>query len=137
MPLQRSVATPKALLRTLLAAAMAVAGVYHFVNADFFVAMVPKVLPQPLFITWLTGVMELALAVGISVEKTRSVAGVALAAFYVAVFPANVNMYLHPAESGAGDVDPTLLLLRLPLQLVFIVWALWTTRPDRARSPAP
>ena len=43
----------------------------------------------------------------------------------IAVFPANVFMYQHPEKFG---LSPTLLLLRLPLQVVLILWAYAYTR---------
>lgn len=132
MPLQPSLATPRAAARTLLAALMAVAGVLHFVNAPFFERMVPPPLP-PTLTTWLSGVIELLLAVGIVVPATRARAGVALVMFYVAVVPANFYMALFPAAAGAGDIAPALLWLRLPLQLVLMAWAWWCTRPEAAR----
>jgi uncharacterized membrane protein len=45
----------------------------------------------------------------------------------IGVFPANIHMALHP------DLYPTIrplaLWLRLPVQIIFIVWPLWYTRP--------
>jgi uncharacterized membrane protein len=50
-----------------------------------------------------------------------------LVALFVAVFPANINMALHPDHPVAGVLfQPSALALwaRLPLQLVLIWWAL-------------
>ena len=120
-------------LRMLLAAFMLGAGAMHFVNADFFARMVPPPLP-PLPTTWISGVVELALAVLILVPATRAKAGVALAVFYVAVVPANLYMALFPVEAGAADLPAAALWLRLPLQLVLIASAWWCTRPSSASS---
>jgi uncharacterized membrane protein len=52
----------------------------------------------------------------------------------LAVFPANVHMALHPEPFVAGGFPRWALYARLPLQLVFILWTYWATRPDEARA---
>ena len=60
-------------------------------------------------------------------EKLRTALRVALATGMIAaVFPANVNMVVHP-ELG-GSVPVWALWARLPLQLVLIAWATWVSR---------
>jgi uncharacterized membrane protein len=56
----------------------------------------------------------------------RRAAGIGLVLLYVAVFPANVNMVIHPALGGT--VPLWALWVRLPLQLVLIALALWVSR---------
>ena len=51
------------------------------------------------------------------------------------VFPANLHMAMNPELFP--DVSTALLYARLPLQLVFIVWAWWATRPARAAIAQP
>ncbi|MDP2344032.1 MAG: DoxX family protein [Deltaproteobacteria bacterium] len=116
--------------RVLLALFMIGAGVTHFTNPEFFVRMVPAWLPDPLWVTWVSGVCELLLGVGLLVPRVRPFAGLALMAFYVAVFPANLNMALHPTETGAADMPALGLWLRLPFQGVLIALAWWVSRPD-------
>ncbi len=120
----------KMVFRVVLALFMMGAGVMHFANPDFFVLMVPKMLPEPLWITWISGVCELLLGAAVLWPRTRSSAGLALIALYVAVFPANLNMALHPMETGAAAMPPWALWLRLPFQAVFIGLAWWVSRPD-------
>ena len=47
-------------------------------------------------------------------------------ALLIAVFPANVYLYQHQEILPAS---PLIHLLRLPVQGVFILWALWHTKP--------
>ena len=54
---------------------------------------------------------------------------------YIAVFPANINMALHP-ELGGG-VPEWSLWARLPLQFVLIAWALWVGAEPRSQSSIP
>ncbi|MCO4748367.1 MAG: hypothetical protein KC912_26470, partial [Proteobacteria bacterium] len=86
-------------------------------------------LPWPYAITYVTGVMELALGLALLGEPSRRTAGLLTAAFLVAVFPANVNMAVNRIIVLDMPDDPVYLYGRLPLQAVLIGWALWVARP--------
>jgi uncharacterized membrane protein len=116
-------------LRWLLAIAMVAVGVAHFVDPEPFVRIVPAWLPWPLWLVWISGVFEVAGGVGLVVARTRRAAGIGLCALYVAVFPANLNMALHPIE--LAEAIPTWALwARLPFQLLLIACAYWVSRDD-------
>jgi len=100
---------------------MGVVGTMHFTQPRFFVAIVPAFFPAPRVLVWVSGACELALAIGVLILRTRRVAGFGLIALYVAVFPANINMVVHP-ELG-GNVPLWALWARLPLQGVLMLWA--------------
>jgi uncharacterized membrane protein len=127
---------PDTALRAVLALFVAVAGVGHFTDADAFVAMVPSWLPSPRALVWISGVAELAGAVGILVPATRRAAGLGLIALFVAVFPANVNMALHDIPFGATHLPLWARWARLPLQAVLIAWA-WRVAARRPPTPRP
>ncbi len=100
-------------------------GALHFIDAPFFVRIVPAFLPWPALLVWVSGVCEIGLAIALLAPRTRKVAGIGLIALYVAVFPANVNMVVHP-ELG-GTVPLWALWLRLPFQFLFMAWAWWVS----------
>lgn len=107
-------------------------GVLHFTREPFFTRIVPAWLPAPRLLVYVSGLFEVALGVGLLVPRTRKLCGLGLVALYIAVFPANVNMALHP-ELG-GTVPPWALWVRLPLQLVLIGLAYWASRtPEEGR----
>ncbi len=76
--------------------------------------------------------MELALAAGIAVPRTRRTAALAAAGFFVGVFPANVQMALdwrdRPAPQKAAAYG------RLPLQLPLVLWARSVAKNGEGRS---
>ena len=83
-------------VRGIVAAIFLVMGINHFVprTARGMAAMIPPTLRRegilkPVNLVYVTGVCELAGAVGILLPWTRLAAGIALAVFLVAVFPAN------------------------------------------------
>jgi uncharacterized membrane protein len=123
--------------RILLALLMAIVGVLHFTHAATFASIVPDYLPAPLALVWISGACELGLGLALLFEKTRVLAAWGLVALYVAVFPANIHMALHPDLPLAGVPEAwhpsaASLWLRLPLQLGFIAWALQYRRPGLA-----
>ncbi|MFD3552244.1 hypothetical protein ACFWWA_09065 [Streptomyces goshikiensis] len=106
----------------LLAGLLAGAAVAHAVAPEKFDATVPRSLPgTPRQWTYASGVAELALAAGVAHPRTRRVAALATAAFFVGVFPANVKMAVD-----ARRKSPTVRAVtvgRLPLQVPLVLWA--------------
>jgi uncharacterized membrane protein len=111
-----------------LSAFFVLAGLNHFVNPDFYVAIIPPWLPAHLELVYLSGVFEVLGGVAALVPRLRNLAGWGLVLLLVAVFPANLHMALHPELFP--DVSPAALYARLPLQVVFIAWTYWATRPE-------
>jgi uncharacterized membrane protein len=118
--------TRRVRLRYLLTAAMVGVGIMHFVATDWFVSIVPTALPAPTALVLISGVFEILGGVGLQIPRVRRAASIGLVLLYVAVFPANVNMILD-AHASHG-IAPLLLWGRLPLQAVFIAWALYVGR---------
>ncbi|WP_318207439.1 MULTISPECIES: hypothetical protein [unclassified Streptomyces] len=113
-----------------LAALLASAGAAHFIAPKQFDAIVPRALPgRPRTWTAVSGAVELGLAAGLVVPATRRTSARAAAAFFAAVFPANVKMaydWRHrPASARA------VAYARLPLQIPLILWARGAARDDR------
>jgi uncharacterized membrane protein len=110
-----------------LAGLLATTGALHFAVPERFDAIVPHALPgPPRRWTYLSGAAEVAVAVAVATPRTRQLGGVAAAALFVGVFPANVRMALDWNRRPLSQ--RTLAWARLPLQLPLIVWALRASR---------
>lgn len=110
-----------------LAGLLTGSGVLHFVAPKPFDVLVPRALPGSARTwTYVSGAAELALAAAVAHPRTRRHGARAAAAFFVAVFPANVQMardWRHrpaPLRAAAG--------VRLPLQVPLVWWALRVSR---------
>lgn len=128
----------KTLTCWILALFFAFAGVAHFALVDSFAAIVPPALPFKPIIVQLTGVMELAFAVGLLVPRWRRMTGWALSAYLLAVLPANIYMALEGMPLGPLDM-PAALWGRVALQFPLIALVLWAcgTIPRGPRQTPP
>jgi len=98
----------------------------HFTRLkNDLVRMMPHWVPWPRAMVYFTGVCELAGAIGLLIPSLRTAAGIALIAFFILVFPANVKA--AQAEVTLGGRAATPLWLRLPMQLLFIALTWWST----------
>ena len=120
------------IMRILLGSFMTLAGIGHLTfQREEFQAQVPRWLPDnPEFMNFVvisSGVVEIALGLSmIFLWKHQVKVGLALAIFYVLVFPGNISQYTNEISAFGLDTDQK-RLIRLFFQPVLILWALWST----------
>lgn len=120
------------IFRVILGSFMLLAGIGHLTfQRDEFVAQVPRWLPSdPAFMDFVvlaSGVVEIALGLAmIFLWKHKEKVGIALAIFYVLIFPGNISQYTNEISAFGLDTDAK-RLIRLFFQPVLILWALWST----------
>ncbi len=112
----------KAISKYVLAIFMIGAGTMHFVNPEFYMKIMPPYLPLHRELVLVSGVCEVLLGVLLLFPQCSRLAAWGVVALLIAVFPANLYLYQHQEIVTAS---PTVHLLRLPLQGVFILWAYW------------
>jgi uncharacterized membrane protein len=111
-----------------LAGLLTGAGVAHFAVPGVFDAMIPQPLPgSPRTWTYGAGAMELAVAAAIAAPPTRRHGALGAAVLFAAVLPANVKVALDARASDSRAYRAG-TILRLPLQLPLIGWALRVRR---------
>jgi len=119
----------KFILKLLLGVFFIAAGVNHFLRTGFYLRMMPPYVPFHLAMVQISGAAEMLLGLLILLPRRSAIAGWGLIALLIAVFPANVQMALHPETFP--EFSARALWLRLPLQAVMIAWAYWYTRKNR------
>lgn len=122
--------------RLVLGGFMTFAGVSHLTFArDEFQAQVPDWFPIGTDVVVLaSGVAEIGLGVSLlTLPRYRRLTGVALAAFYVAIFPGNIAQYVEHTDAFGLDTD-TKRLARLFGQPALIAAALWAAGLPERRS---
>lgn len=115
----------RAIVRWLLTLLFIASGIMHVVRPGFYVRMIPPPLGPASLLVLVSGLCEVAGAIGIALPRFRRAAGIGSIALLVAVFPANVYMAMAPGTfSDVGT--PAAFLIRLPLQLVLVAAVWWT-----------
>lgn len=97
----------------------------HFLFPAGMAQMLPPFIPFRLELVWLTGLLEVAGALGLLIPEYRHPAAGCLILFLLLVLPANVYAALHHIDYQKGTNDgpgPAYLWVRVPLQLFFIGW---------------
>ena len=111
-----------------MAAAMVVAGVAHLAGPDPFIQHLPPWVPARGAIVFGTGFLEIGFGVALLASPARrATTGRLLALFLVAVWPANVYVAVAGVDVD-GQPGGAYPWLRLPFQILFVAWALWSTR---------
>ena len=115
---------------------LVVAGVSHLtVGREEFSAQVPDWLPlgDDLVVVG-SGVVELALGTSlIALPRYRVAVGWIVAAFFVVIFPGNISQYVNRVDAF-GLTSDLARAVRLVLQPLLVLWALWSTGAWRDRG---
>jgi uncharacterized membrane protein len=119
------IASLRTVLRLVMAAFFLGGFVLHMTAVDALVSITPDWVPVPRAVVLTTGWLELAGAIGLMLPQTRRVAGVALALYILAVWPANIHqavahIVVPPIPDSWWYHGP-----RLALQPVLAWWALF------------
>jgi len=119
--------TIRIVLRLIMAAFFVGGFVLHMTAIDALVAITPDWVPYPRVVVLITGWLELAGGVGLLIPRTRRAAGVALALYILAVWPANIHqavdhIVVPPIPDSWWYHGP-----RLALQPVLVWWALFAS----------
>jgi uncharacterized membrane protein len=101
------------------------AGVVHLRAPEAFLPIVPDWVPEPRAVVLATGVCEIAGAFGLWTQRFRKLAGVMLALYAVAVFPANLKHAFYDVQLPGLPATWAYHAPRLALQPVLVWWALF------------
>jgi uncharacterized membrane protein len=104
----------------------------HFMQTELMAQMLPHWVPERTLLVYSTGVLELAIAVGFFLPKTRRLAGWVAAGVLVLFFPVNIYAAINHIPMGGHAWGPVYLLIRAPLQAIILLWVYWFTirQPD-------
>ncbi|MGY9124743.1 MAG: DoxX family protein, partial [Actinomycetales bacterium] len=121
--------TARLVARLTLGLALIYAGVGHLSYSRLeFQAQVPVWLPLDAdFVVLASGVVEIVLGLGLLTwGKVVPITGLAAAAFFIAIFPGNINQLVEGIAAFGLDSDQA-RVTRLFFQPLLVVLALWST----------
>ena len=126
LPVPRGRRSLRDAARVAMALAFVFAGASHVVMPTPFVQHLPTWVPERHALIYLTGLVEVALGLGLLGPRRWQRPVAALIALYLlAVFPSNVYVAVADVavDGQPGGLYPW---LRLPFQALFILWVLWS-----------
>jgi uncharacterized membrane protein len=97
----------------------------HFVYSKGMTMMLPKSFPYKKQAVYLTGLIEIAAAIGLLIPSVRHITSLLLILFFFAILPANINAAINKINYQKGTYKgngPKYLWFRIPLQVFFIAW---------------
>ncbi len=127
---------------TTIGTAFVLVGIYHFLDQDFFEAIVPTWFPYPSFANLASGAAEVILGLMLIAPKFRRIGAWGLLALLIAVYPANIDMFVNDVDVQTNvqgiterieDADGVRLrnFIRLPFQFLF-AWLVWRHTKQRS-----
>jgi uncharacterized membrane protein len=109
------------ILRVLVALPLVVSGIFlHFFRTQITASIIPPAFPARTLMVVLTGVLEIAGAIGLFVPRLRRPATLWIAVMMVAVFPANI----YAAGKVVDGLQFPGVAVRTAMQIVYIVLVL-------------
>jgi uncharacterized membrane protein len=124
-------------MRLAMAVALLFVGSDHWINPQRYLPMMPPWIPLHLELVLFTGVAEIAGGMGLLWARTRRLAGLLLAVYFVAVFPANIHNALNGLSVEGLPQAGWYYWVRLLFQPLAIGWALFSAQLIRWPESAP
>lgn len=99
-----------------------VAGIFHFINTQMYLKIMPRYLPAHKFMVFLSGLVEIVLGVALCSPASKDIAifGIILMLLVFLL----VHFYMLYSEKAGAGIPKWLLILRIPLQF-FLIWWAW------------
>lgn len=97
----------------------------HFIYTEGMAMMLPEFIPYKTEVIYLTGLIEIAAAIGLIIPRLRTVTAWLLILFFVLILPANIYSALEHIDYQNASYDGnsvSYLWFRVPLQILFIIW---------------
>ena len=103
-------------------------GVRHFIDPDFFLAIMPNYLTFHLEFVYLSGIAEVVLGLMLLSKKTRKTGAIGIIVLLMLVFPANIHLVKSELSQSLLGVTKSQSIYRLPFQGLFILIAYWHSK---------
>ena len=83
----------------------------------------PEIVPFKKETVYFTGFFEIMASIGLLTQKLAKLTSIILILFFLAILPANIIGSMEEVELGGMEKGVNYLYFRIPLQLLFIIWA--------------
>ncbi|WP_300675252.1 hypothetical protein [Soonwooa sp.] len=97
----------------------------HFLYTKGMTMMLPGFIPYKTEIIYITGILEVAAAIGIWFPDISALTGILLIVFFILILPSNINAAVNHLNYETGTFDGkglSYLWFRIPFQILLISW---------------
>ena len=111
--------------RTAMSVMLIFTAIAHFAFTKGMSMMLPTFIAYKTEIVYLTGITEIAAAIGLFIPGLRVITGWSLIVFFILILPANIYAAMKHIDYQKGTFNgngSTYLWFRIPLQILFIGW---------------
>ena len=111
--------------RIAMSAMLLFTAIGHFAFTKGMSMMLPYFIPFKTEMVYLTGVIEIAAAIGLFIPNFRVITAWLLIAFFILILPANIYAAINHIDYQKGTFNGhglNYLWFRIPLQVFFIAW---------------
>ena len=103
-------------------------GIKHFVDVEYFVSIVPNYISWKKEAVFISGFFEILLGILLLFHKTRKLAAWGIIMLLIAVFPANIYLYVSEIPREILNISKIDALIRIPFQIPLIIISYWHSK---------
>lgn len=100
-------------------------GFKHMVSPKYFLPMMPPFIPCKKLVIYISGLLEIILAIFLLIEDSRWHAAVGIIILLIIVFPANIYVAISSEARKKLKVGMFFSIVRLLFQVLLILIAYW------------
>lgn len=105
-----------------------IVGIKHFVDVEYFVSIVPNYINWKKEAVFISGFFEILLGILLLFHKTRKIAAWGIIMLLIAVFPANIYLYVSEIPRDILNISKIDALIRMPFQIPLIIISYWHSK---------
>jgi uncharacterized membrane protein len=105
-----------------------IVGIKHFVDVEYFVSIVPNYISWKKEAVFISGFFEILLGILLLFHKTRKLAAWGIIMLLIAVFPANIYLYVSEIAREILNISKIDALIRIPFQIPLIIISYWHSK---------
>ena len=105
-----------------------IVGIKHFVDVEYFVSIVPNYISWKKEVVFISGFFEILLGILLLFHKTRKLAAWGIIMLLIAVFPANIYLYVSDIAREILNISKIDALIRMPFQIPLIIISYWHSK---------
>ena len=105
-----------------------IVGIKHFVDVEYFVSIVPNYISWKKEAVFISGFFEILLGILLLFHKTRKLAAWGIIMLLIAVFPANIYLYVSEIAREISNISKIEALIRIPFQIPLIIISYWLSK---------